>query len=191
MAKFFDEAVRKTLLAVVPTWIHPNHFSIARGFLVIPVIFWQDRPAIAVTLFFIAVFLDLFDGPLARIRGVVSDNGALYDTLGDKAFVIGVLVFATQGCSWWIRGSVIALEIALMAMRPLKWRFGATTHANNWGKIKMWMQSIGIGCLLTRATSLQLPASIALSLGIGGACLSLAYHVRDIVLRLKDIRNSK
>src|SRR3989344_1413133 len=76
MALFFDEAVRRPLDACVPYWIKPNHLSLGRVALIVPLLYWWDRPIIAVSAVIVAGALALFDGPPARRRAQGSRRGA-------------------------------------------------------------------------------------------------------------------
>lgn len=181
MALFFDEAVRRPLDACVPLWIKPNHLSLGRIAMVAPLLYWQDRPMLAVSAVFVAGMLDLFDGPLARIRGEVSRLGAFIDAIADKAFVWSALIFACRGVfPSWLVWSVIAADLALVAIRPIKLAMKLPVNATEWSKIKFWLQMIALGLALSRIGALETPARGALGMALWCAVLSLLTHVRDV-----------
>ncbi len=181
MALFFDEAVRQPLDACVPRWIKPNHLSLGRVALVAPLLTWQDLPIVAVSAVFFAGLLDLFDGPLARIRGQVSRLGAFIDAIADKAFVWSALLFACRGAfPSWLIWSVVAVDLALVAIRPIKLALKRSVNATALSKVKFWMQMIALGLALSRIDWLETPAMGALGAALFCAVLSLLTHVRDV-----------
>src|SRR5689334_8849952 len=94
MAEFFDATVKKPMLAYVPAWIKPNHLTILRALLVVPVVIWKDHPALAVTFLILSSLCDILDGPLARARGSADKMGAVLDPIADKVFILGTLWLA-------------------------------------------------------------------------------------------------
>ena len=93
----FDKAVRRPLLEFVPAWVHPNHFTILRALLLFPLILARNIPWLAVSIVLLSSVCDLFDGPLARVRGQTSETGASLDAFSDKFFLLGALFFAGVG----------------------------------------------------------------------------------------------
>ncbi|MBI4139291.1 CDP-alcohol phosphatidyltransferase family protein [Candidatus Uhrbacteria bacterium] len=169
-------------MAYAPTWIHPNHLSILRAACILPLIWAKDRPALAVSIAIFSALCDMLDGPLSRIRGQVSQTGAVLDATSDKIFVLGALVFVVwERVPFPISAAIIALDLVLTAMRPIKrWR-GARSDANQWGAIKVWAQSFGLCFVLTGNPTLTFLAVPTFILAIALAVLSLVGHLRDIM----------
>ncbi|TAL20253.1 CDP-alcohol phosphatidyltransferase family protein [Patescibacteria group bacterium] len=181
MALFFDEAVRRPLLDYVPHWIKPNHLSLGRVVLVLPLIFWREKPAAAVAVVIISGVLDLLDGPLARARGEVSRFGAFLDATADKAFVWSALFFACREVfPAWLVWGVVAVDAALFAIRPVKLARRLSVNATVWSKVKLWLQMIALGLALTRNEWLVTPAAGVLGIALYTAAISLAAHLRDL-----------
>ncbi|OGL74461.1 hypothetical protein A3D73_01845 [Candidatus Uhrbacteria bacterium RIFCSPHIGHO2_02_FULL_60_44] len=181
MALFFDEAVRRPLDACVPHWIKPNHLSLGRVALIVPLLYWWDRPIIAVSAVIVAGALDLFDGPLARIRGQVSRLGAFIDAIADKAFVWSALLFACRGIfPSWLVWSVVVADLALIAIRPIKLAMKRSVNATALSKVKFWLQMIALCLALTRSGWLDAPAAGTLGTALFCAVMSLLTHVHDL-----------
>lgn len=188
MAKGFDQHVARPIVSYIPRWIHPNHLSSIRALFVVPVIYWRDRPWLAVSLLIISSVFDLFDGPLARLRGQQSQLGAVLDATSDKIFVLGTLLFACgDRVSISIRIAVVTIDVLLTLIRPIKHRLHATTSSNPWGKLKMWTQSFALAFVLTRNPLLAALAPWTFYAAIACALLSLRGHIRD--LRTRDIKH--
>jgi len=181
MAYFFDQHVARPIVMRFPQWLHPNHFSIIRAAFVVPVIYWRDKPLIAVTALILSSVFDLFDGPLARLRKQVSQNGATLDATADKIFILGVLFFACgDRVALNIRIAVAAIDILLTLMRPLKRWLSVTTNSNAWGALKTWAQSFALAFVLTGNPFLETVAPYVFYTAIGFACLSLIGHLQDL-----------
>ncbi|HWQ99932.1 MAG TPA: CDP-alcohol phosphatidyltransferase family protein [Candidatus Methylomirabilis sp.] len=181
MAFFFDEAVRRPIDACIPLWIKPNHLSLGRVVLIAPLIYWRDHPIVAVSTVIASGLLDLFDGPLARIRGQVSRLGAFIDAIADKAFVWSALIFSCRGAfPPWLIWSVIVADLALIAIRPVKLALNRSVNASALSKVKFWLQMIALGMALTRSGSLEAPAIGMLFGAFFCAIVSLFMHVRDL-----------
>ncbi len=185
MAHFFDQRIARPLLSGVPDRIRPNHFTFIRVILVVPVIVWRDTPWLALSVLFLSSVFDILDGPLARIRRQTSESGASFDAASDKVFILGALFLACgDRVQLWLKIAILAFEIVLMLIRPLKrWR-NVTAKSNRWGAAKTWTQSIAIAFVLTRQPFLaSVAASAAFALGIGLAFLSLVFHLLDFRTR--------
>ncbi len=141
----------KPIVALVPDFLTPNHFTILRIFLTLPVLlllFWQ-KYSWGVPLFLFAAFTDTIDGSLARWRKQVTDWGAFYDPVADKILIGSVLLLILfRYINPYIAWAVIFLEIMMIIGGWYHRRRGDVVHANVWGKIKMLLQFFGILFLL-------------------------------------------
>ncbi len=181
MAQFFDQAVSRPLLSFVPAWIHPNDLTFARAACLLPLIEARSYPALAVSIALLSDAFDLLDGPLARARGQVTQAGAVLDATADKVFIIGALLFVVgDRVPLYIAGTIIALDVILTLIRPIKkWR-GKLSDANRWGAAKVWLQSIGLIFVLSQNEFLAWLSLPAFALAVLFATLSLAEHIRDL-----------
>lgn len=147
-----DKVLAKTLLLIIPQWLTPNIISWLR-FLSVPIVgyfLWNESYTIALTLFFISAFSDAVDGSLARTRNLVSDFGKMFDPLADKLLVSTVaIILIPRYLGWEIVLAIVAIEIILIGSAYVQKRYyGKIVQAENTGKIKMILQSLGIGSLL-------------------------------------------
>lgn len=184
MAQFFDKAISRPLLLLVPAWVHPNHLSVLRAALLWPLIEVQHQPRLAVGVIIASSICDLLDGSLARIRNQTSRFGEILDAASDKIFVLGALIFTCwELVPASIIWSILLLDLMLIAGRPIKSRLGVTSKSNAWGALKVWTQTIAIGLVLLREQTLVAFANVVFFLAIIFAFCSLVGHVRDILRR--------
>ncbi len=133
-----------------------------------------DKPAsflmIAFTLFVIAGVTDVLDGPIARYYGVTSKFGRVVDPLADKVLVCGTfLCFAWIGqpklanfvgaphnwgelfgyiVRWGTAAILILREMWVTIRRHVAEARGVAFGAVIYGKLKMFVQSFGIGTVM-------------------------------------------
>jgi CDP-diacylglycerol--glycerol-3-phosphate 3-phosphatidyltransferase len=129
----------------------------------------RDKPAgvllTAFVLFVVAGLTDIVDGYLARLFEVTSKFGRIVDPLADKILVCGsFLCFAAVGqprlnafefsattlalIQWGTAAALCAREIGVQILRYVAESRGVNFGAVVSGKIKMFLQSFGIGTVL-------------------------------------------
>ena len=156
----------------------PNALTFARliltlGFLVMVLYAphtGEAKPAtllmIAFTLFVIAGLTDIIDGPVARAFGVTSKFGRMIDPLADKilvggAFICFVIVqqptltnifnpHTTKMIQWAMAIVIIAREVFVTILRHIAESRGVCFAATVTGKVKMFVQSFGIGTVMIK-----------------------------------------
>lgn len=147
-----DKILAKTLLLIIPRWMTPNIVSWLRFFSVplIGYFLWNENYAIALPLFFISAFSDAVDGSLARTRNLVSDFGKMFDPLADKLLIsAAAIILIPRYLDWSIVLAIVIIELTLIASAYVqKTYYGKIVQAENTGKLKMILQSLGIGSLL-------------------------------------------
>ena len=135
----------------------PNKLTIMRICLVPPVMVfvafdfglgvWANL--IAAALFSIASITDMFDGKIARKRGIVTNFGKFLDPLADKFLVMGTLVSMCTVSQNDVYGKLLLLGTAIVIFRELavtslrliaNQSDGAVIAANIFGKIKTTLQ---------------------------------------------------
>ena len=161
-----DKILEKTLLKLIPQWMTPNIISWMR-FASIPFIgyvFWVEQYAVALILFFISTFSDAVDGSLARTRNMVTDFGKLLAPVADKLLIaVTALIIVPRYLDWSIVLTIIAIDLILITSAYVRKRYyGAIIQAENTGKIKMILQSLGVGTLLLH-TLIGIPALLTLA----------------------------
>lgn len=146
-----DKILSKTFLRLIPKWVAPNHLTVLRFFMVTPVVwlFWQGKFAVGAIVFLIAAFTDALDGSLARSRNQVTGWGKVYDPLADK-ILIGAVVYilVAKYVDIYAAWVIIILETLLIVGAFIKHRNGGKVEANVWGKIKMFLQVVGVMVML-------------------------------------------
>lgn len=179
-----DKILEKTLLLLIPQWVTPNIVSWLRFFSVpfIGYFLWTESYTIALPLFFISAFSDAVDGSLARTRNLVSNFGKMFDPLADKLLIAtAAIVLIPRYLDWGIVIAIVAIELTLISSAYVQTRYyGKIIQAENTGKIKMILQSLGIGALLLYALfGIGLLLTLALYLFFGAiffALLSLVVY---------------
>ena len=114
-------------------------------------------------LFGVAAITDLFDGKIARARGLVTDFGKLMDPVADKLLVTAVFVcFVAQGiCSPWVVIIILAREFLVTSVRMVASSKGTVIPANMWGKAKTVTQMTAIVFVITAQMVLAILAKQA------------------------------
>lgn len=102
-----------------------------------------------VALFAIAALTDLLDGYLARRNNQVTDLGRLLDPIADKLLVLSglILLVQFQRIEAWLAVAIIAREVAVSGLRSIAAAEGLIISADTMGKIKAFLQVVGIVCL--------------------------------------------
>lgn len=119
----------------------------------------------AFVIFVIAGITDIIDGPIARQFHVTSQFGRTVDPLADKILVVGAfLCFAVCGqprlanvgwsdgtlaaIRWGTSAILLVREVLVQSLRHWAEARGVAFGAVLFGKIKMFVQSFGIGTVL-------------------------------------------
>ena len=175
-----DKILAKTVLRLFPKFVLPNHITVFRFFAtpVVAVLVLYEQYYIGLIAFLLVAFTDALDGAMARTRNQITEWGKIYDPLADK-ILIGSMVFiiVLRYIDFWTAIIIIGLEFIIILTAWVRMRIGAKVQANLWGKIKMWLQVIGVVILLLSIIfnwAALLPfASGALYLAIAFAIVSL------------------
>ncbi|MDO8435190.1 MAG: CDP-alcohol phosphatidyltransferase family protein [bacterium] len=183
----------------------PNAITIARAVLGVLVVMmmeltirftaatWFDGRWLTIGVIYgVAAFSDVFDGQLARRWNVTSAFGRIADTATDKILNILVLMsfMGKAAVPLWVVATVFVREIVVMTIRSA---FEARTipfPADGWGKLKMVLQSSGIGLIFiaksflgTFALAYTLTFWTAIAIIVAPAILSgVHYIVKGIAL---------
>ncbi|WP_294383982.1 CDP-diacylglycerol--glycerol-3-phosphate 3-phosphatidyltransferase [uncultured Ruminococcus sp.] len=106
--------------------------------------------AVALVIFVVATFTDMFDGKIARSRGLVTDFGKFADPLADKILVLSALLCFVQ-TGWCDCVAVIIVlfrEFSVTSIRLVAASKGKVVAANIFGKIKTVTQLVAIIAVL-------------------------------------------
>jgi CDP-diacylglycerol--glycerol-3-phosphate 3-phosphatidyltransferase len=150
-----DKIMAKTLLPLIPRWVSPNLISWLRFFSVplVGYFLWTQNYVVALPLFCLSAFSDAVDGSLARTQNMVTTFGKMFDPLADKLLIAtAVIIFVPQFLDWGIVLAIVSIDLILISSAYVQKRYyGKTIQAENTGKIKMVLQSLGVGSLLIYA----------------------------------------
>jgi CDP-diacylglycerol--glycerol-3-phosphate 3-phosphatidyltransferase len=128
---------------------------------------------VAFILFVIAGLTDIADGIAARRLNVTSKFGRMVDPLADKILVCGAFIcFALIGqpklfnlssgvlaaIHWFVAIVLIAREAYVTILRHIAESRGINFAATVSGKIKMFLQSFGIGTVVIKMAHVQTAA---------------------------------
>ncbi len=110
----------------------------------------------AAVIFIFAAITDYADGIIARRYSAVSDFGKLLDPLADKILVMAALVMLVslhdeRGLSFvpaWMVVVILAREFWITGLRALAASGGTIVAAKSGGKVKSFLQMVGIVALL-------------------------------------------
>lgn len=165
-----DFIVQRLFLWAIPFWVKPNHVTVLRFFLIPPVVFlvYSSHYDWALFLFIIAALTDAIDGSMARTRKQITEWGELFDPVADKLLIGTVgLILIYRYLHLFLIVTILVLEfLTILAAFYLKWKKPKIRPmANVYGKIKMFLQVVGVGLLLIFS---QMPGSHTLSAVISG-----------------------
>jgi CDP-diacylglycerol---glycerol-3-phosphate 3-phosphatidyltransferase len=143
----------------------PNLLTIIRFFL-IPfflyyAIFSSSNSAIlwATIIFIIASITDYLDGLLARKFNAITNFGKIMDPLADKILVLSALLALSikfQLIPEWLLYLILFREVMVSIFREYFANKKIFIAANIWGKVKTFMQMIGIVFALIYLTGVYL-----------------------------------
>ena len=145
-----------------------GRFFLAVIFLLLLWWFTPDRGAVhpwimdlAFVIFVVAGLSDILDGYLARRQNQITAFGRILDPFVDKVLVLGAFIMFLgdnygggpgrnlSGLEAWMVVVIVAREMLVSVLRGFSESQGRSYAANWWGKIKMLLQSVTIGWILT------------------------------------------
>lgn len=129
---------------------------------------------VSLLIFIGASLTDLFDGKIARERGLVTDFGKFLDPLADKmlttAAFLGFIALDIGYGAVWIAFIVLFREFAVSSIRLIASTSGGKVIAANiWGKLKTVFQMIAIIFAITAKQFLEILAMFNISAEIFSA----------------------
>ena len=109
---------------------------------------------VSLLIFIGASLTDLFDGKIARERGLVTDFGKFLDPLADKMLTTSAylgfmfLYSAKTGSYGWQMTTIVFIvlfrEFMVSSLRLVTAKSGLVVAANIWGKLKTVSQMVGL-----------------------------------------------
>lgn len=175
----------------------PNKLTLLRIALV-PVyllLMWLGQGAFAANVAALAVFAcasltDLFDGRIARSRGLVTNFGKFMDPIADKLLTITAFIVMVdlERMSAWMCVVFVAREFVVSGLRLVAVEQGRVIAAGLSGKVKTVLQMAAVMLLtldlpaLSAVTALVLWAAVAMTVYSMAAYLwqnRAVFHERD------------
>ena len=157
----------------------PNKLTVLRIvltpiFMLALVIDFPFHYLVSLLIFIGASLTDLFDGKIARERGLVTDFGKFLDPLADKmlttAAFLGFIALDIGYGAVWIAFIVLFREFAVSSIRLIASTSGGKVIAANiWGKLKTVFQMIAIIFAITAKQFLEILAMFNISAEIFSA----------------------
>lgn len=148
-----DRLLRRVVLPFIPWSLRPNHVTLFRmfatPFVLLLLMRGQYRWAIPVFLF--VAFTDALDGAMARTRNQITNWGRIYDPVADKMLIGSVvIIFVMRELDVILGLAILGIEVLFVfsAWWMLKTKRLLQIQANRWGKIKMFLQVVGVTALL-------------------------------------------
>nr|WP_051969902.1 CDP-diacylglycerol--glycerol-3-phosphate 3-phosphatidyltransferase [Kitasatospora azatica] len=149
--------------------------------------------AVAWAAFAIAMITDLFDGEIARRRGLVTDFGKIADPIADKAIMGAALVgLSVLGdLAWWVTVVILARELGITLMRFWVIRY-SVIPASRGGKIKTLTQGIAVGMYVLPLTGwLATGRAVLMALAVVLTVATGADYVRQAVQLRREGRRAE
>lgn len=151
----------------IPNYVTMTRIALVVVLLVLLVVAGPDGSAslparwAAFVLFTVAALTDKLDGYLARKYDKVTELGKLLDPIADKLLVCGTLIVVTafgeiSPGGWIITGLFLLRELGITIMRLFVIDTGGQVIAANMaGKLKTFLECIGLGMLIFPMWSLM------------------------------------
>jgi CDP-diacylglycerol--glycerol-3-phosphate 3-phosphatidyltransferase len=178
-----DRVLARTVLRLLPNAVRPNHLTVLRLMLIIPVagLLAYHYYYAGLGLFLVAALTDALDGSLARSRRQISDWGVIFDPLADKLLIVTVIaVVALQHINLYLGLAILLMEAIMIICGWLRVRRGRIEPANFWGKAKMVFEVIGLSLLLL---AVALNFNLLVDISIGTLALALVLAIASVRVR--------
>ncbi|MGK4580897.1 CDP-diacylglycerol--glycerol-3-phosphate 3-phosphatidyltransferase [Kitasatospora sp. HPMI-4] len=142
--------------------------------------------SVAWASFAVAMITDLFDGELARRKGLVTDFGKIADPIADKAIMGSALIgLSVLGdLYWWVTVVILARELGITLLRFWVIRYGVIP-ASRGGKLKTLTQGIAVGMYvlvltgwLATGRAVLMGLAVVLTVGTGIDYIGQAIRLR-------------
>lgn len=129
----------------------PNKLTVLRIilaplFLLLSVVDFPFHYAAALVVFILAALTDMWDGKIARARGLITNFGKFLDPLADKMLTTAafLLFLAIGRMDVWALMIVLTREFMVTSVRLIAAKDGTVIAASLWGKTKTVAQFIAI-----------------------------------------------
>lgn len=176
-----DKIFAKLIIPLVPQAVRPNHLTVLRLCLTPFVLWflWREQWALALAFFLVAAFTDALDGSLARVRKQITIWGTIADPVADKILIGStVVLFVAEAVNVLFALIIVLIEVMIGLGAWYRKGHGEIASANQYGKIKMVLQVLGVAALMVaKIAGLQL----AVSVGVGTLTVATVFAVVSLL----------
>lgn len=139
---------------------------------------------VSLVVFIAAALTDLFDGRIARARGLITNLGKFLDPLADKMLTTAafLLFMMTGQMSVWALMIVLTREFMVTSVRLLAAKEGTVIAASIWGKAKTVAQFIAIIYTLTALEFSTWQSGILSAFALPEAVFSVPLAIGEVFL---------
>ena len=167
----------------------PNRLTVLRIilaplFLLFAVWEFPFHYAVSLVVFIAAALTDMFDGKIARARGLITNLGKFLDPLADKMLTTAafLLFMVTGQMNVWALMIVLTREFMVTSVRLLAAKDGTVIAASIWGKTKTVAQFIAIIYTLTALEFSTWQSGILSTFGLPAAVYSVPLVIGEVLL---------
>ena len=169
----------------------PNLITLARIFLLVPVMVWaiaSDQMTVAFILFLVAGISDGVDGFSAKRFGMATEVGAYLDPLADKVLIVSIYVSlgVVEAIPRWLVILVVSRDLLIVGGIMLSWVLGnpVTIKPATVSRLNTVAQIV-LGGLVIAARAfhwdVELPEAVLMGLVAILTLLSIGVYLRDWV----------
>ena len=138
--------------------------------------------AVALAVFVAAALTDMFDGKIARARGLITNFGKFLDPIADKmlttAAFLGFICLDIGYGVIWVTLIVLLREFTVSSVRMIAAARGKVIAADKWGKVKTVVQMVSIIMALT----FEVLKEALMSFGVSDNILKLTGTITGIAV---------
>lgn len=172
----------------------PNKLTVARIilaplFLLLALWEFPFHYAVSLVVFIVAALTDMFDGKIARARGLITNFGKFLDPLADKMLTTAAfLLFLAKGqMDVWALMLVLTREFMVTSVRLLAAKEGNVIAASMWGKTKTVAQFIAIIYQLTALEFSTWQTGILAGLSLPDAVFSIPLIIGQVLIWISTV----
>lgn len=172
----------------------PNKLTVLRIilsplFLLLAVVEFPFHYAASLLVFILAALTDLWDGKIARERGLITNFGKFLDPLADKMLTTAAfLVFLNMGkMSVWALMIVLTREFMVTSVRLIAAKEGTVIAASLWGKTKTVAQFIAIIYMLVALEWSTWQQGVLAAFSLPGEAFTIPLLIGEVLIWISVI----
>lgn len=144
---------------------------------------------VSLVVFSAAALTDMFDGKIARARGLITNFGKFLDPLADKMLTTAAfLAFLAIGqLNVWAVMIILTREFMVTSIRLIAAKDGNVIAANLWGKAKTVAQFVAIIYMLTALEFSTWQTGVLSALALPDAVFSIPLIVGQVLIWISVI----